>query len=144
MPNKKLFFVKKVKPTARIKNITKEIIINFESVNNNGKVKFLLEQRVCPWSAFIDVYIAEKEKSDRLLQTLTIYDVWCWRERQSLKEVTDLISLPVKTIKLRQSNKLPNYGQNREKCDFDSHPKHIRPKGEIYSCSEVLSILNLV
>lgn len=131
----KLFFIKKVKPNARIKNITQQIIINLGSVNNNGKVKFFLEQRVGPWSTFIDVYAVQKEKSDRLLQTVTIYDPWCWRERQCLKEVTDWISLPLKTIKLCQSNKLPNYGQNQDRCDFESHPKHIRPKGDLFMLS---------
>jgi hypothetical protein len=132
----KLFFVRKILPKGNIKNKVKQITINIESANKNGKVKFFLEQRVGPWSTFVDVYKIEENNTNMLIQTVTLYDPWCWRERQCLKEVTDFISLPVKIIKLCQSNKLPNYSfQTQEKCDFDSYPKHIRPKGSLFMLS---------
>lgn len=132
----KYFIVKKVKPNGKVKNKTEEVNINIStSFESKGKVKFFLEQRVGPWSTFIDVYAVEPDKDDKYLQTIPIYDAWCWRERQCLKEITDWIDLPIKTIKLCQSDKLPNYGQNVEKCDFENQHKHIRPKGDLFMLS---------
>jgi len=136
----KQYFVTKVVAKEAPKNSTKRLFLSIKSEEEKGSVKFFLEQRVGPWSTFIDVYSFQNGKYDTLIQTVPLYDPWCWRERQCLKEITDWIELPEKSIKVQQSSKLPHYGSSSSKCDFNAHPKHIRPKGELFMVSTAKNV----
>lgn len=132
----KHFVVRKIKSRGSIKNKTGKIKIHLSSIaSTDCKVKFFLEQRVGPWSTYIDVSLSEKDKNLKYLQTVSLYDPWCWRERQCLKEITGWIKLPLEAINISQSEKLPDYGRAKEKCNFDDYHKHIRPKGNLYMLS---------
>lgn len=131
----KHYFVTKVISKEKPPNSTKRLFLSIESTAIQGKVKFFLEQRVGPWSTFLDVYSFKNGNYNTLLQTIPLYDSWCWRERQCLKEITSWIELPTPSIKVQQSDKLPIYGSSYEKCDFGIHPKSIRPKGEMFMIS---------
>lgn len=119
-------------------NHTKKINIDITSSrNNNFYIKFFLEQRVGPWSSFLDVFINQDEVFSKISE-VELFDPWCWRERQCLKDISGwlLISGKKNTLQINQSCKVPNYKSVAEKFDFYKQDKHIRPKGCLYYISD--------
>ena len=115
-------------------NKTKNILLKIKRKTlKNYRIKLFLEQRVGPWSSFINVYEFEENKKKYLHEKI-IFDVWCWRERQCLKGMSNWIDIKPSTtaLKLEVNNKIPHYSNIADKADFDSYDKHLRPKGDFY------------
>lgn len=132
-------------------NKAKKMHIKLSKLKKSGCFSFmlLLEQRVGPWSGFIDYVVQSKDiENNNIVKGETLlFDPWCWRERQCIKRIlpwTKVEGGENVDINVSVSNKSVIYGAVKDKCDFDEYHKELRPKGDLYIIATVpISKLNV-
>jgi hypothetical protein len=113
----------------------KQIILSAKPESSEDiEYSLMLEQRIGPYSPILQIVAGEGNEAV-LLQRFSLWDPWCYRERQCLKPLMDWTSGKLSNITLRVCNDEPDYFKAREPTYAEPAERHIKPRGSLYLVS---------
>lgn len=99
----------------------------------------VLEQRVGPYSPLINVLVSDHdgEIETSKLETYSIFDPWCHRERQCIKRLTNWhrVESPGRFI-VQVINQTPGLASRLKTPPMPANNRHLKPRGSLYIVSD--------
>jgi len=91
----------------------------------------VMQQRVGPYSPVLDVLSREGSEM-REIGKFSIWDPWCYRERQCTKRLMNWHSGPMQELQFSVSETAPRYAQSPQETSAPFTERHLKPRGKLY------------
>lgn len=129
------FSISEIAKAAVTPLVAKQIILSAgrESAEDI-EYSVMLEQRIGPYSPVLQI-VAGQGSESVLLQRFSLWDPWCYRERQCLKPLMEWASGKLSKVTLRVCNDDPDYSKAKEPTYVEPAARHIKPRGSLYLVS---------
>jgi len=129
------FFVNEIATATALPLSAKQITVSASpDIREDVEYSVMLEQRVGPYSPVLQILSGEGSESV-LMQRFSLWDPWCYRERQCLKPLMDWASGKLSKVILRVCSDDPPYSNAKEPTYVEPSARHIKPRGSLYLVS---------
>ncbi|WP_156943944.1 hypothetical protein [Roseivivax isoporae] len=121
-------------PPAAARNVS---IVPCKGIDGPLEFFVVLEQRVGPYSPLLDVnMVSGMGVSPERLETYSVLDPWCHRERQCIKRITGWHHADgLRKIILSCSSSMPPLAKRLDLKDGGTSPRHLKPRGDMFVVS---------
>lgn len=129
------FFVTEIVSPVDAPLSTKQIVVSASSgAHSDLEYCVMLQQRIGPYSPVLEILL-DSPGDARRLENFSLWDPWCYRERQCLKPLMGWAAGPFSRITFKVSADNPNYAASSEQTYAEPGSRHIKPRGSLYVVS---------